>query len=240
MEEDELTPAEEFWLALARNDRAGAQAVVDRLDIPLVESAAFSFEEVEGEDESGREQSAPPLAVDTGTLSPKNLTSDTPVATVVAWNTDILVALRLVGDTDICGARTADGEVDFLACGASLDRVGGTSCEWATHETGGMDGKRRNVLKMDLPKQGGKAFVIPVKSSGSAVKRPKVFSRPILSQADLPYETLTEGWDEALRNLKLRAREWNISSTLMQDQVGSCGCGAGGKGYQALLKPLLL
>ena len=71
-----------------------------------------------------------------------------------------------------------------------------------------MDGKRRNVLKMDLPKQGGKAFVIPVKSSGSAVKRPKVFSRPILSQADLPYETLTEGWDEALRNLKLRAREW--------------------------------
>jgi hypothetical protein len=121
----------------------------------------------------------------------------------VAWNTDILVALRLVGDTDICRARTADGEVDFLACGALLDRVGGTSCGWATHETGGMDGKCRNVLKMDLPKQGGKAFVIPVKSSGSAVKRPKMFSRPILSQADLPYVTLTEGWDEALRNLKL-------------------------------------
>ncbi len=172
-----------------------------------MESAAFSFEEVEGEDEGGREQVAPPLAVDTGT-SPKNLTSDTPVATVEAWNTEVLVALRLVGDTDICGARTADGEVDFLACGAPLDRVGGTSCGWATHETGGMDGKRRSVLKMDLPKQGGKAFVIPVKSSGSAVKRPKVFSRPILAQADLPYETLTQGWDESLQNLKLRAREW--------------------------------
>ena len=61
MEEDELTATEEFWLALAQNDRAGAQAVVDHLDIPLVESAAFSFEEVEGEGESDREQSAPPL-----------------------------------------------------------------------------------------------------------------------------------------------------------------------------------
>lgn len=208
MEGEELTAAEEFWLALARNDRSGAQAVVDRLDIPLVESAAFSFEEVERQDESGEELVAPPLAVDTGTLSPKNLTSDTPVATVAAWNTEVQVALRLVAETDICGARTADGEVDFLACGAPLDRVGGTSCGWATHETGGMDGKRRSVLKMDLPKHGGKAFVIPVKSSGSAVKRPKVFSRPILPQADLPYEVLTDGWDEALKNLKLRAREW--------------------------------
>ena len=75
-------------------------------------------------------------------------------------------------------------------------------------KNGGIDGKCCNVLKMDLPKQGDEDFVIPVQSSGSAVKRPKVFSRPILPQADLPYETLTEGWDEALRNLKLRAREW--------------------------------
>ena len=208
MEDDELTAAKEFWLALARNNRVGAQAVVDHLAIPLVELAAFSFEEVEGKDEPGREQSAPPLAVDTGTLSPKNLTSDTPVATVEAWNADALVALQLVGDTDICGARTADGEVNFLACGAPLDRIGGTSCGWATHVTGGKDGKRRNVLKMDLPKQGGKAFVIPVKASGSSVKRPKVFSRPILPQAHLPYEILTEGWDETLKNLKLRVREW--------------------------------
>ena len=93
MEDDKLTAAKEFWLALARNDRVGAQAVVNRLAIPLVESAAFSFEEVEGKDEPGREQSAPPLAVDTGTLPPKNLTSDTPVATVEAWNAHALVVL---------------------------------------------------------------------------------------------------------------------------------------------------
>ena len=61
---------------------------------------------------------------------------------------------------------------------------------------------------MDSPKQGGKAFVIPVKASGSTVKWPKVFSRPILPQAHLPYKILTEGWDETLKNLKLRAMEW--------------------------------
>ena len=123
----------------------------------------------------------PPLGVKTGALSPKNLTLDTSVATVEAWNAEMLVALRLVCDADICGARTADGEVNFLACGAPLDRVGGTSCGWATHKTGRKDGKQHNVLKMELPEQGGKAFVIPVpiKSSGSTVKRPKVFLRPI-------------------------------------------------------------
>jgi len=47
--EEELTAAKEFWLALAQNDRVGAQVVVNRLDTPLVESAAFSFEEVEVE-----------------------------------------------------------------------------------------------------------------------------------------------------------------------------------------------
>jgi hypothetical protein len=49
MNEQEEAIAEEFWLALARNDREGARAVADRLDLPQVESSAFSFEEVEGE-----------------------------------------------------------------------------------------------------------------------------------------------------------------------------------------------
>ncbi len=127
------------------------------------------------------------LAVNTGALSPKTLTSDTPVAKVEAWNAEMLVALRLVSDADICGARTADREVNFFACGVPLDRIGGTSCGWATHETGGKDGKWHNVLKMELPEKGGKAFVIPVKSSGSTVKHPKVFSRPTLPQTNLPY-----------------------------------------------------
>ena len=156
----------------------------------------------------GEEPSASPLVVETVALSPQNLTSDTPIATVKAWNAEMFVALRLMFDADICGARTADGEVNFLACGAPLDRVRGTSCGWATHKTSGKDGKWRYVLKMELPEQDSKAFVIPLKSLGSTVKHPKVFLRPILPQADLLYEALAEGWDKALINLKLRVREW--------------------------------
>jgi hypothetical protein len=61
------------------------------------------------------------------------------------------------------------------------------------HKTGGKDATGRKVLKMELPDQGGKAFVIPVKFSGSTVKRPKVFSLPILPQANLPYNIFVEG-----------------------------------------------
>jgi hypothetical protein len=45
----EIIPAEEFWLALVKNDRAGAQEVVDRLDLPPVVTSPFSFDLVEEE-----------------------------------------------------------------------------------------------------------------------------------------------------------------------------------------------
>ncbi len=44
----EVPVAKEFWLALARNNRAGAQEVVDHLDLPLVATSTFSFKETEG------------------------------------------------------------------------------------------------------------------------------------------------------------------------------------------------
>lgn len=68
----------------------------------------------------------------------------------------------------------------------------------------------RPVLKMKLPADGSKVYAIPVKSSGSGVKRPKIFSLTTLPLADLPYDVLTEGWDEALRTLKLRPRDWKF------------------------------
>ena len=151
---DEVTAAEEFWLALARNDRAGAQAVVDRLDIPLVTTMAFSFEEVDGEAELERPpQGAPGGQADERgmSFSPKSVSADTPVAAIEAWNLDDRVLLLLLCKSEICGARVSDGEVDFLACAGALDCVGGTSCGWATHKTGGKDAKRHQVLKMDLP-----------------------------------------------------------------------------------------
>jgi hypothetical protein len=46
---DRPSVAEEFWAALATNDRDRAQQVVDRLALPPVETSAFSLEEVEGE-----------------------------------------------------------------------------------------------------------------------------------------------------------------------------------------------
>ena len=54
MSKQEEAVAEEFRLALARNDREGARAVADCLDLPPVESSTLSFEEVEGERGSAR------------------------------------------------------------------------------------------------------------------------------------------------------------------------------------------
>ena len=107
---------------------------------------------------------------------------------------------------EICGARVGDREVDFLACAKKLDRVGGLSCGMTTHKTGGNDSKKRNVLKMTPPHQGG-VFVIPVAASNSTVKRPKMFSSPILPQASLPYDVFNKGWDATLTSFGLRARE---------------------------------
>jgi hypothetical protein len=75
-----------------------------------------------------------------------------------------------------------------------------------THQTGGKDSKKRNSLKMTLPQQGG-VFVIPVGASNSSIKRPKMFSSPILPQASLPYDVFNKGWDATLTTLPLRARE---------------------------------
>ncbi len=87
----------------------------------------------------------------TGGLSPKSVSPDTPVATVEAWNAVDRVRLVLVSKAKICGAHVSNREVNFLACTGALDCVGGTSCGWATHKTGGKDAKRHQVLKMDLP-----------------------------------------------------------------------------------------
>ena len=126
-------------------------------------------------------------------MSPKAVNSDTPVAVVETWNSDVRVALVLVSKDEICGARVSDGEVDFLACAGPLERPGALTCSWLTHATGGKDAKMRPVLTMKLPANGSKVYAIPVKSSGSGVKRPKIFSLPTLPFADLPYDVLTEG-----------------------------------------------
>ena len=145
MDQDEVNDipsvAEEFWAALATNDRSGAQQVVDRLALPPVETSAFSFEEVEGELEQVRGEEGGDGG--SGALSPKAVNSDTPVAVVETWNSDVRVALVLVSKDEICGARVSDGEVDFHACAGALDREGGTSCGWSTHETDGKDAKGR-------------------------------------------------------------------------------------------------
>ena len=110
----EITPVKEFWLVLVRNDRAGAQEVVDRLDLPPVVTSPFSFDLVEEELEDCWERE--PQGGATGGLSPKSVSPDTPVAMVEAWNAVDWVQLVLVSKTKICGARVSDGEVNLLAC----------------------------------------------------------------------------------------------------------------------------
>ena len=80
---------------------------------------------------------------------------DAPTEAMNAWNRDTLVTLLVVTKAEICRARVGNREVDFLACAKKVDRVGGSSCGMTTHQTGGKDSKKRNVLKMTLPQQGG-------------------------------------------------------------------------------------
>jgi hypothetical protein len=156
----EVPVAKEFWLALTRNDRAGAQEVVDHLDLPLVATSTFSFEKIEGKFQDAQERESLEQRGAQGALSPKSVSSDTPMATVGAWNVMDRVALLLVSRDEICGAWVTDGEVDFLACAGTLDRPGGTSCGWTTHATGGKDAKWCLVLK-SCQKGGGRLTSAP-------------------------------------------------------------------------------
>jgi hypothetical protein len=150
----ELSIAEEFWLAMGRNDRTSAEQIVARLDVPPVVLSAYSFEMVDEDKGEGAFDLRARRQVDeSGTLTPRGVTvmPDTPTEAVNAWNRETLVTLMVVTKAEICGARVGDGEVDFLTCAKVVDRVGGSSCGMTTHQTGGKDSKKRNVLKMTLP-----------------------------------------------------------------------------------------
>jgi hypothetical protein len=71
MNEQEVAVAEQFWLAIVRNNREGVQAVVNCLDLPFVATSTFSFKEVEGELQDAWEWEPLKLWGNAGTLSPK-------------------------------------------------------------------------------------------------------------------------------------------------------------------------
>ena len=201
---DRTSVVADFWLAVARNNYEEAQNAVHHL-IPVVSiSSAYSFEMVEGDERLVEvEQDTGALAGPVWGVMPDTLTS-----TVDAWNAEVGVSLVVVSKRETCAARLVDGEVDFLACAGPLDRPGGTSCGWATHELGGKDSKRRSVIKMDLPKKGS-VFAIQVKPSGSSVVRLKVFSLPILHKNQLPYPQSID-WALPLTTFWFKAREWRF------------------------------
>ena len=71
---------------------------------------------------------------------------------------------------------------------------------------------------MDFPKTGD-CFTILVKSLGSTVKRPKIFSLPILLRVSLPYPASID-WDLPLTLFKFKARELKFSSRGTKDFLG--------------------
>ncbi len=197
------TITEEFWLAMARNDRASAEEIVARLGVPPVVALPYSFELIENKEGKVADSEARQQQEASGASTPRGVSvmPDMPTEAVTAWNADVMVALIAVSKAEICGAGVGDREVDFLACVGPVDHPGGTLCGWATHETGGKDAKRRNVLDMSLPDQGG-VFAIPVNASRSLVKRPKI--SPLPSSLETIYPTLssTKG---GMRHLPLSA-----------------------------------
>jgi hypothetical protein len=200
---DQASIIEDFWLTIARNDRAVAEAAATQIKAPLVSVlASYSFELVEGEDgqaEMGEEHAG------TLTGSPRAVMPDTPVVMVNAWNAEVGVSLIVVSKSKTCGARVSDGEVDFIACAGAMDCPGGGGCGWTTNELGGKDSKKRMVMKMDLPDRG-EAYAILVRTLGSSVQHPKVFLLPILLKTDLPFpETIK--WDLPLLSFNFKTRE---------------------------------
>ncbi len=101
MNEQEVAVAEEFWLTLMRNDREEAQAVVNHLDLPLVMTSTFSFDEVEGKLQDAQERQPLKPQGNAGTLSPKVVSQDTPMATVDVWNATDCGTLVLVSSNEI-------------------------------------------------------------------------------------------------------------------------------------------
>ena len=197
----------DFWLAVGRNNLEEAEAAVLRLGAPLVAvSSGFSFDMVEGE---GQEQGEE--LEESGALvgaSPRGVMPGTPMSTVDAWNADVGVSLIVVSKQATCGARVSEGDVDYLACAGPTERPGAGGCGFTTHELGAKDSLRRPVVKMGFP-ENGDGFAILVKPSGSTVKRPKVFSLPILARSSLPYP-VTIDWDLPLTSFKFKAREWKL------------------------------
>jgi hypothetical protein len=166
---------------MARNNRSSAKQIVARLEVPPVVVSSYLFEFIESKEGKAGDPEAHRQEEVSGTLTPKGVSvmPDMPMEAVTAWNLRVLVALVAVSKSEICGARVGEGEVNFLACAGPVNQAGGTSCGWATHETGGKDAKKRNVLKISPPDEGS-VFAIPVNASRSLVKRPKIFSIPIL------------------------------------------------------------
>ena len=200
----------DFWLAVGRNNLEEAEAAVLRLEAPLVSvSSGFSFDMVEMVEDEGKDREAD--LEDEGALmgsSPRGLMPGTPMSTIDAWNSDVGVSLIVVSKLGTCGARVSEGDIDFLACAGATERPGAAGCGFTTHELGGKDSLKRSVVKMAFP-EAGEGFAILVKSSGSTVKRPKVFSLPILARQMLPYP-LTIDWDLPLTSFKFKAREWKL------------------------------
>ena len=197
---------EDFWLAVARNDRAGAEAAAASIEVPLVAlGSAYSFELVKDEVPRGEDEEE-----DTGTLieNPRAVMPDTLVATVDAWNAEVGVSLVVVSKIKTCGARVSGGDVDFLACAGDNERPGSGGCGWTTHELGGRDSNKKAVVKMVFPKRGD-GYAILVKSSGGKIQRPKIFSLPILLKDDLPFPDTIE-WDLPLLSFKFKAQEWKL------------------------------
>ena len=204
----EMTSAvADFWLVFGRNNLEEAEAAVLRLEAPLVSvSSGFSFDLVEGE---GKDQGAD--LEDEGALmgaSPRGVMPGTPMSTIDAWNADVGVSLIVVSKQGTCGARVSEGDIDFLACAGATERPGAAGCGFTTHELGGKDSLKRPVVKMAFP-EAGEGFAILVKSSGSVVKRLKIFSLPILAREALPYP-ITIDWDLPLTSFKFKAREWKF------------------------------
>ena len=207
MDTETTSAVADFWLAVGRNNLEEAEAAVLRLETPLVSvSSGFSFDMVEGE---GKDQGVD--LEDEGALmgaSPRGVMPGTPMSTIDAWNSDVGVSLIVVSKQGTCGARVSEGDIDFLACAGATERAGAAGCGFTTHEFGGKDSLKRPVVKMAFP-EAGEGFAILVKPSGSVVKRPKIFSLPILARVALPYPQ-TIDWDLPLTSFKFKAREWKF------------------------------
>ena len=194
---DPSTEVARFWAeirSVSHETRAETTRQVLLASCPSVD--AFSFDVVDEEEAGGEILRESPVA---------SVSAGTPRPVVESWNQNKLVGVQLLWrERWICGAAVGNDVTalvsDFKACAFPGNPPDEGGCATGTHL-----GPR--VKRMSSP-EGLFVLAIMVPTSSTAVRQ--VFSRPVLSEADLRYLATDSSPFARLLSYRMEPRVWKV------------------------------